>query len=382
MRYCKSCLTTDLRPNADFDDEGVCIACRFSDSSTNFNADYHVLRKIIDRYLQDSDRYYDCIVGVSGGKDSTRQALWVRDNLKLNPLLVCCGYPPQQMSKLGAENLENLVKLDFDLVYACPAPDTARQLSKESFVRFGNILKATEIALFSTVPRLAIDMNIPLIFWGENPALQVGDSAAMGKDKFDGNQLRQLNTVASDGNAWMDSFFTSQANKYLYNYPNEKEFEEKSVQILYLGPAWDNWSVANNSVFSVLNGLNVRPEQDNIGTSDVIGTSTLDEEFAHINMMLKYYKFGFGRATDLANELIRNKKMSRDDAIDFVAKSDGVCSDRIVGSYCEYIGITLDEFWAEVNKITNPDIFEVRHGERPRPKFHIGVGLDERSCNY
>ncbi|MAC46819.1 MAG: LPS biosynthesis protein [Oceanospirillum sp.] len=382
MRYCKSCLTTDLRPNADFDDDGVCIACRFSDSRTNFNADYRVLKKIIDGYLKDSDRYYDCIVGVSGGKDSTRQALWVRDKLKLNPLLVCCGYPPLQMSKLGADNLESLVKLDFDLVYACPAPDTAKELSKESFFKFGNILKATEIALFSTVPRLAIDMDIPLIFWGENPALQVGDSAAMGKDKFDGNQLRQLNTIASNGNAWMDPLFTSQANKYLYNYPNEQEFEDKSVQILYLGPAWDNWSVDNNSVFSVLNGLHVRPEQDNIGTSDVIGTSTLDEEFAHINMMLKYYKFGFGRATDLANELIRNKKITRDDAIDFVAKSDGVCSDRIIDSYCEYIGITLDEFWAEVNKITNPDIFEVCHGERPRPKFQIGVGLDERSCNY
>lgn len=381
MRYCKKCLTTDLRPNADFDDSGTCIACRFSNSQTDFNTDFRILKKIINDKLKDTNRYYDCIIGVSGGKDSTRQALWVRDKLKLNPLLVCCGYPPLQMSKLGANNLESLIKLDFDLVYACPAPDTAKELSKQSFFQFGNILKATEIALFSTVPRLAIDMDIPLIFWGENPALQVGDSAAMGKDKFDGNQLRQLNTIASNGNAWMDPFFTAQGNRFLYHYPAEQEFNEKGVQILYLGPAWDNWSVDNNSVFSILNGLHVRPDQDNLGMSDVLGTSTLDEEFAHINMMLKYYKFGFGRATDLANELIRNKKISRSEAIDFVKRSDGICADRIIKSYCEYINITWDQFWLEVNNITNTEIFELCDGDRPKPKFEIGVGLNERDYN-
>ena len=61
------------------------------------------------------DQTFDCIIGVSGGKDSTRQALFIREKLKMRPLLVCCTYPPEQLTDLGAKNLSNLIKLGFDL---------------------------------------------------------------------------------------------------------------------------------------------------------------------------------------------------------------------------------------------------------------------------
>ena len=70
----------------------------------------------------------------------------------------------------------------------------------------------------------------------------------------------------------------------------------------------------------------------------------LDEEFTNINMMLKYYKFGFGRATDLVNELIRDERISRDEAIKIVKKYDGLCSNRIIKNYCTYVGITQKRF--------------------------------------
>ena len=119
MKYCIKCLTTNLRPNASFSD-GICIACTYS--GTEAVGGSSVKLKILQNKIQQSRTKqrnkgaYDCIVGVSGGKDSTRQAHWVRDRLGLRPLLVCCAYPPKQMSEIGAKNLSNLIEMGFELL--------------------------------------------------------------------------------------------------------------------------------------------------------------------------------------------------------------------------------------------------------------------------
>mgnify|MGYP000721655273 CR=1 FL=1 len=99
----------------------------------------------------------------------------------------------------------------------------------------------------------------------------------------------------------------------------------------------------------------------------------LDEEFTNINMMIKYYKFGFGRATDICNERIRCDILTRNEAINLVKKYDGICDDSIVLRYCKYVGIKVNFFWDVVNKYTNHDIFTIEKGVRPRRKFKVGV---------
>jgi len=375
MKYCKKCLTTDLRPNAYFDD-GVCIACLYTDQSNieKPSLKLHLLQKKIanSRQKQRNKGAYDCIVGVSGGKDSTRQAHWVRDRLGLRPLLVCCAYPPKQMSKIGAANLRNLIEMGFDLIMATPAPKTAAKLALESFVRFGNVCKSTEMSLFSTVPRLAIELGVNTIFWGENPALQVGDSAVEGFDEFDGNSLRKLNTLTEGGNDWLDEVVDK---KYLidhYIYPDEIEFSRKKINIFYLGPAWDDWSNADNATYAALQGLSLRPGEENI-TGDISNASMLDEEFTNINMMLKYYKFGFGRTTDSVNERIRDNSITREEAITLVKKYDGVCDESIIESFCAYVGITIEKFWSIAKPFINSDLFDLDVVGRPTAKFEVGV---------
>jgi len=114
MKYCKNCLTTSLRPNSSFNKDGVCISCEYSLKISSDKTHTHLvkLKEKITSLRKEAKmklNNYDCMVGVSGGKDSTRQALWVRDRLKMNPLLVCCAYPPYQMTDIGAKNLDNLV---------------------------------------------------------------------------------------------------------------------------------------------------------------------------------------------------------------------------------------------------------------------------------
>lgn len=381
MKYCKKCLTTDLRPNAHFYEDGVCIACRFSEKE-EVEVPRLKLKMLEDKIKNNIKKRrkkgaYDCIVGVSGGKDSTRQAHWVRDRLGLRPLLVCAAYPPKQMTDIGANNLSNLIEMGFDMIVDTPAPKTAAKLALESFIKFGNVNKSTEMSLFSTVPRLAIDLGVNMIFWGENPALQVGDSKVEGIDEFDGNSLRNLNTLTEGGVDWIDEILDSD-KKYLqehYIYPHEIMFEKSKIDIFYLGPAWDDWSNDSNSIYAALQGLHMRPGEEDI-TGDITNASMLDEEFTNINMMLKYYKFGIGRTTDDVSERIRRKLITRDEGIKIAEKYDGVCDDYIIENFCKYVGITVTEFWNIANQWVNKDLFEIKNGKRPKRKFNVGEDFD------
>lgn len=364
-----------MRPGSEFID-GECLPCRYA--KEDFYSNYDVKLKILKNKIRNSRKSqknkeaYDCIVGISGGKDSTRQAHWVRDRLGMRPLLVCVGYPPKQMSKIGAKNLSNIIKMGFDLIVSTPAPQTASELSLQSFKEFGNVCKSTEMALFSTVPRLAIELGVNTLFWGENPALQVGDKNVQGIDEFDGNHMRKMNTLSTGGRDWIDKKVYQPHLTDHYIYPNEIEFEKSKLNIFYLGPVWDDWSNIENATYASLQGLTLRPGEE-LETGDVSNASMLDEEFTNINMMLKYYKFGFGRATDYVDEKIRYGEMTREDAIEIVKKYDGICSDKIIYKYCRYVGINEKEFWEIANSWVNKDLFEVSKLDRPKPKFDVGI---------
>lgn len=370
--YCDKCLTTNLRPNAKFIGS-TCEPCLYALNPHSVNYEKRLMRLVekIEGILKthSDEAPYDCVVGVSGGKDSTRQALWVRDHLKLRPLLVCCSYPPSQMLQIGAENLSNLLEHGFDLEIINPAPKSARALSREAFSKFGNVCKASEIALFTSVPKIAISKKIPLAFFGENPALQEGDSKTMGVDEFDANNLRFLNTLSDGGIDWITKTLDKKRVQSYY-YPDSSDFEEANLSMLYLGPAWSDWDMHENAVYSVLNGLEPRPGEEKY-TGDLTNASMLDEEFTNINMMIKYYKFGFGRATDLCNELIRQDKISRQSSIELVKNYDGICSDEIIEKYCEWIEISVEEFWATVVRYTNKSLFDTST-IRPKRLFEVG----------
>ena len=371
MNYCSKCLTTSLRPNSKFVGD-VCIACHYFDNADNRpEVVFRELKGLLRSFKKRKNQDYDCIVGVSGGKDSLRQAIWVRDRLNLKPLLVSVAYPPKQLSDIGAKNIENMINHNFDIVQISPAPQTSRELSLQSFTKFGNVCKSTEMALFSGVPRVAIEWGIRLIFWGENPALQVGDSAAGGVSPLDGNNLRNLNTLTDGGEKWMD--VKDEYKTSCYKYPSKNAFLKDDIQIIYLGAAWDDWSTFLNSTLGALSGLTLRPNQRNV-TGDYSEASMLDEEFTNINMMLKYYKYGFGRATDQMNELIRNGHITRDRAVEIVNELDGKCDDSIIRSYCSYVGITYQQFWDIAYDFVNWELFKMGNTERPIPTFVVGKG--------
>jgi N-acetyl sugar amidotransferase len=381
MKFCTNCLEPDTRPGSKFSKDGLCLTCEYY---YHFTKQYdneeriEIINKIIKKNNKDkTNNDFDCILGVSGGKDSVRQALWVREKLNLKPLLVCCAYPPEQLTDLGAKNLSNLIELGFDLLVTAPGPQTWKKFLKQGFIN-GNYLRGPELALYSSLPQIAIKYKINLIFWGEGGNGKTTDLKILNKNKeYDGNSQRKTNTLKNCDVSWMHEFIDDEAKLIPYIYPSEKEFKLNNIKIIYIGWFMKDWSAVNNAKYSSLNGLELRKD-DVSKTADLFGATALDEDFVVINQMIKYYKFGFGRVTDYLNYEIRDKKISRDLAKKIIEKYDGACDDKYIKNFCEYIDINKDEFWNIVSNFVNGDLFTINNkstGKKFLPKFKVGEGL-------
>ena len=376
MKYCKNCLNVDTRPNIKFTEEGLCPPCDvyLNPSEIDWDARKEELREIINFGKQHNHSGYDCIIGVSGGKDSTRQALYVKETLGMNPLLVSLNYPPEQMTDTGAHNLSNLIKLGFDCVNVSCSPLIWKKLMRSAFFNFGNWAKATEMALFSSVPRAAIAYQIPLIWWGESAAVVLGDLGMKGKTASDGNNLKYSNTLNGGDISWMLNEGVKKTDILQFTYPSDEEMEKANLRIVFLAHFWKDFSIFTNGNISSLRGLKTRKISP-IDNADHWGTSMLDEDFFILNMMIKWLKFGFGRASDNINEEIRYGRVSREQGIKIVELFDGKCSSDIIDRFCQYIEISVVDFWQIVDKYVNKSLFTKIAVGQYQPRFKVGTGL-------
>lgn len=363
--YCKKCVTPNTWPDAIFDEEGVCLPCRYwaSFDSIDWEARRAELREITEWGRRTKRGNYDCIIGVSGGKDSLRQAFYARDDLGLNPLLVSCTYPPEQQTQRGVDNLSNLAEHGFDIHVVNPAPGTSKILMRHSFTKYVNLLRASELVLYSSMPRVAIAYGIPLIFLGENPALTFGGS--VGSMSSDGNKQRDHNTLGGGKvDVWLEAGVKRNEMNW-YQYPSAADFDRAGLRIVYLGYYMRDFHDIANGAFAMARGLHIREGVDarpeDTGTLNAY--EALDDEFVHVNQMLKYVKLGFGKVVQQASMCIRLGLMTRDEGMDLVNRYDGKCADRYIEQFCDYIKMPRDEFDKITESVRNRDIWRLNnHG--------------------
>lgn len=357
MKYCKKCVQPDTRPGIHFDKDGMCPACQYVEGlkGVDWNARHAELAALVERSKRNNHSEYDCIVGVSGGKDSTRQAMYVRDTLGLRPLLVTCSYPPEQLTERGAYNISNLISLGFDTISVGPDPQTWKKLVRKGFFEYGNWAKSTETALYATLPRTSIAYHIPLVFLGENAATQMGD-LTVGSFNWNGNNIRNANTIGEGSGMYLGDGITAQ-HLIPYEYPSDEETEWANVQVVYLGYFWPNFTKVDNAAFSISHGLEVRTDTP-VERGALHPFEALDEDFVFVNQMIKYFKYGFGKVTDEVCELIRYGRMSREKGFELVAKYDGKCSAKYIRRFCEYLEISEEGFWKVAESYRNQELFE------------------------
>ncbi len=372
MKYCEKCLQPDTRPGESFNKENICIGCQNHNRTEiiNYEKRYETLKKIINSHQKrKQNQFFECIIGVSGGKDSTRQAVWVREKLNLRPLLISFVWPPEQINERGAKNISNLIENNFDLVSFSASPQTFKKLIRKSFLQYGNWAKPTELALYSTIPKMAINYNISLIFNGEDQGQK--EIQTKGTNEWDNNNIRNLNTLDGGDNNWIKKELENENKIIPYDYPSEKEFKKKGIQIVDLGWFIEDWSFKMNGISSICYGLEPRTE-DPLKTGDPSFVSSLDEDWVPINQLLKYYKYGYGKATDYYNEEIREGRITREEAIPLIEAYDGQCSVQLIEQFCKYIQISHSEFQKTLLKFINKNLFKVEESNKIIKLFKVG----------
>ena len=350
MRICNRCIQPDTRPGIYFDDQGVCGACLWEEKKKEIDWESREkeLRDIAERAKKTTKSNYDCVIGVSGGKDSTKQALTARDLLGLRCLLV--NSEPEGITEIGRYNIENLKQLGFDVISLRPNPKVMRLLVKRDFYKYLNPVKITEFSLFASTYIIADKFDIPLIIQGDNPGLTLGASlTGVGTDS-NAMKADELHTLSSGWKEYVEVEGVEEKDLFLFHY-NRKKLEEKGCKAIWLNYFLKEWSNHKNAVFSKEHGLRWRPEnfdREAIGT--YLPYFQLDGDLTQVNQLLKYVKFGFGQCMDHVCYDLREHRITRDEAITLVKKYDGKCSEVYIKKFCDYIGISQKEFWLVAEK--------------------------------
>ena len=352
MHYCTRCVQPDTRPGIFFSDEGVCGACLWEDEKAliDWNARESELRDIAG-WAKSQHASYDCVIGVSGGKDSTFQALYARDRLGLRPLLVNseAGFN----TEIGKANLENLKQLGFDTLSIRVNPKLAQQMVRQDFLDILNISRPSEYPLYASACIIADKFDIPLIIQGENAGQTLGASkdSGTGGDAF--NQFK-LNTVKADPLAVYTRNGITKDDLYLFQAPLES-LRAKGTRSIFLSYYAKEWSQPHNAQFAMRHGLQIMPpETDPYKQGMYRRFLGLDYYYRPMNQLFKFVKLGFGMTTDLACYDLRDGLISYDEAVFLVRELDGKCGESILRSFCGYIENPFEEFWPHVNKFRGP----------------------------
>jgi len=160
-------------PDIYFDEKGVCNHCHHHDKAEatmvfKGEAGKEKLDQIIERIKKDGEgKEYDCIIGLSGGVDSTYVALLVKEH-GLRPLAV--HLDNGWNSELAVKNVENIVtKLNLDLFTIVINWEEFKDLQL-AYLKSGVIdLEATsDHAIFATMYKLAKQYKIKYVVNGTN----------------------------------------------------------------------------------------------------------------------------------------------------------------------------------------------------------------------
>ncbi len=368
IRYCTRCVMPETKPDIFFDDEGVCSACIHYEQRSEVDWDQRKveLTEILERFRSTDGSNYDCIIPVSGGKDSTYQVIRMLE-LGMNPL--CVTATTDKLSAIGQRNLDNIERLGVDHIEVSMNPIVRRRINRLALTQVGDISWPEHVAIFTVPVRLAVQLRVPLIVWGENSQNEYGGPATAADDhvltrrwleEFGGLLGLRVSDLA--GQVGIEAKHLIQ-----YTYPTDEGLADVGVTGIFLGYfiPWDGWS---NALISQAHGFESYPT---LVEGSLVNYENLDNVQTGIHDYFKFLKYGFGRATDLACMQVRRGRLSRSDAIELVRLHDGTFPSTYLGYPIDEvlleIDMTIEEFQTVCDRFTNRKLFELdRHGNLVR----------------
>lgn len=365
MKYClRCCYPENSKPITIFDDEGVCSGCRWAEQKSNQSIDWvqrkNELKEILEYYknlAKKNNAPFDCIIPISGGKDSHYQAHLMTKIFKMKPLFVT--YNHAYNTKLGIQNLTNIVDtFGGDLLRYSTNPKTAKKLSLFMLSKVGDITWHYHAGIMTFPIQTAVHYKIPLIIWGEH-----GESHLHGMydidDKIEFTKKNRQEHLMRGFEP--DDILNDSENKEIsrndlapFFYPSDDEINSIGLRGIYLSNyfPWDEFEhtkfVIENYGFKT---FQVRESSFNL-------YQKVEDFFQDTHNYLKYLKFGYGRCTDHVSIEIRNQRMTRDEGIEMIEKYEFMKKPKNLEIFLKFLGITEKEFLQKISHLRDPKIWE------------------------
>lgn len=335
----------DTRPGIKFID-GVCSACinHEKKQSIDWTLRRDQLRILCDKYR---GRGHDCMIAVSGGKDSHWQVHVMKEEMGMNPLLVTVEdmFP---MTEAGKHNIRNISeRFGCDIISLKPSIEAIKKSMRYCFERYGKPTYLIDRYIYSYPLWMAKNFNIPLLVYGEN----VGNEYSSEEESPSAKD--QINNGVASGITKDELIHYAGIDKNQLIYFDAPDLD--GVEPIYLS-YFIKWNSYQNYLYAKNNGFHdLTHEWDR--TMNVDNHDQVDSRIYWIHPWMKYPKFGHTFATDYCSRMIRYGMMTREEALEKI-KREKELDPIVVREFCEFLGYKEWEFWRIVDKFYNRDLFK------------------------
>ncbi len=343
MKFCKRCLYPENHPlNIIFDENGICSGCRIHEEKDilDWTARGHKLKKILNLYKNQSNNNYDCIIPVSGARDSYFIVHTIKNVYGMNPLLVT--YNKQYNTDIGVRNLANLRRhFDCDIMTLTVSPETVKKITRATIRKMGSIYWHC-IAGQTVYPvQVAVKFKIPLIIWGAHQGIdQVGMFSHEDEVEMTRKYRKEHDLMGFEAEDLISEFDNiSEQDIVQFKYPDDKEIERIGVRGIYLNNyiRWDS-KTQHEEMIKLYN------------YETALQTRTFDTyndvdcfNYSDVHDYIKFIKHGYGKVFDHVSREIRLRHMTLEQGIDIINHYK-LIKPQNLELFLNWIGITENSF--------------------------------------
>lgn len=392
--FCKRCVISNQRPTSAiefkhnintkkktmaFNDNGVCDACQNAEKkeSIDWKSRENQLIQLLDKY-RSNDGSYDCLIPGSGGKDSAYQAHILKYKYGMNPLTYT--WPPILYTDYGYQNWKNWLEIGgFDNVTFKPNGQTMKILTRLAIENIFHPFQTFFYGQKNLAPKIAAQMKIPLVFYGENEAeygnpIADNNSSLRSKSIFSSKDMDNIYLAGVSVKELKEQHGLTDQDLNLFMPPTVDSITNSKIEVHYLG-YYLKWIPQEVYYYAVENtGFKARPFRTQ-GTYSKY--SSIDDKIDDLHYYTTYIKFGIGRATYDASQEIRNKHITREEGVALVNKFDGEFPDKYFEEIMDYLDIDPEYFKNELtDRFRSPHLWSLNDGWKLNHNV-MGKGLKD-----
>jgi N-acetyl sugar amidotransferase len=339
LQYCIRCCLPETVEGLKFDEMGICQACQAAEQKIHINwvEREKELREILENAKRRSGDYYDCIVPISGGKDSTFQLYVMTQVYGMKVLAVTFNH--NWLSETGKYNLQNsLEKFNVDHIMFTPNRALVNKLAKKALYLIGDPCWHCHAGCGAFPLQIAVKFRVPLLVYGESISESSGRATYYDPvTKYDRDYFTKVSAKVYPEQMVDEKIGITEKDLAGFKLPSIEEIEEVGVSGIHLGDFifWDD----ERQMEFVRDNYGWR--EDKVEGS-YKGYKSVECICAGIHDYTCFLKRGYARGTFHASVDVRAGLLTREEGFELAKKHDAERPD-IMDYYLDITGLTEEE---------------------------------------